>query len=165
MACRGITDTWNLHFQDESFPLYDRLIQNMILKYDVDPNKVYLMCFSAGGDGVYAITPRMADRFAGANMSAGHPNEVSALNLKNVAFMLQVGGKDTSYKRNLWTARYDAILNALQSNYGGYTHRTLIHMYSEHTIYDTYDFPYPTIVSDPQAWLTAPPLITKARRR
>ena len=35
---------------------------------DVDPNRVYLLGYSAGGDGVYQLAPRMADRFAAASM-------------------------------------------------------------------------------------------------
>ena len=83
VAARGVRDTWDTHFNPESYPLYDRLISYMILSYDVNPNKVYIEGFSAGGDGVYAITSRMADRFAAANMSSGHPNYVSLDNLYN----------------------------------------------------------------------------------
>jgi poly(3-hydroxybutyrate) depolymerase len=37
--------------QRESYPLYDRLITNMVLFEGVDPERVYLLGFSAGGDG------------------------------------------------------------------------------------------------------------------
>ena len=67
VAPRGITDTWNLHFVEKSYELYDKLISYMILCHSIDPNRVYLLGYSAGGDGVYQITPRMADRWAGAN--------------------------------------------------------------------------------------------------
>ena len=55
VACRGVADTWDLHFRPESYPMYDRLIQAMIHLYRADPNRVYLLGFSAGGDGVYQI--------------------------------------------------------------------------------------------------------------
>ena len=67
---RGITNTWDMHFQPESYVLYDRLIENMILFEPVNPDKVYLLGYSAGGDGVYQIAPRMADRWAAVNMMA-----------------------------------------------------------------------------------------------
>ena len=51
VAVRGVRDTWDTHFNPESYPLYDRLIALMILTEDVDPNRVYLEGFSAGGDG------------------------------------------------------------------------------------------------------------------
>ena len=72
----------------------------MILCHSVDPNRVYLLGYSAGGDGVYQITPRMADRWAGANMSAGHPNGVGLVNLYHVPFVIQVGECDSAYNRN-----------------------------------------------------------------
>ena len=58
----------------------------MIAFHDVNPNRVYIMGRSAGGDGIYQVAPRMADRFAAAAMSAGHPNEASHLCLRNIAF-------------------------------------------------------------------------------
>ncbi len=103
---RGIRDTWNTHFCEESYALYKRLIENMIIFYGADPNRVYLLGYSAGGDGVYQIAPRMADFFAAANMSAGHPNGVSLKNLKNVPFYIQCGENDCAYKRNEETVRY-----------------------------------------------------------
>ncbi len=152
VAPRGVRDTWDTHFNPESYPLYDRLIQYMILTRDVDPNRVYLLGFSAGGDGVYAVAPRMADRFAGVNMSSGHPNGVSMLNMKNLPIQLQAGENDTAYNRNTVTAEYDAILNDLQAEYGGYIHRTLIHYNTGHNYADYDRKPIPTI-KDPQAWL------------
>ena len=153
VAPRGVRDTWDTHFNPESYPLYDRLIQNMILTRDVDPNRVYLLGFSAGGDGVYAVSPRMADRFAGANMSSGHPNGVSMINMKNLPIQLQAGENDTAYNRNTVTAEYDAVLNDLQAEYDGYIHRTLIHYNAGHNYADYRRNPIPTI-KDPQAWLT-----------
>ena len=99
-AVRGISDNWNLHFEDNSYPMYDRLIENMIAFEDVDPNRVYILGFSAGGDGVYQIPTRMADRFAAANMSAGHANNIDFHNLSNTPFLMQMGARDFSYERN-----------------------------------------------------------------
>ena len=53
------TNTWNLWHQGHIDPMFDRLIENLIVFEDVDPNKVYLMGYSAGGDGVYQLA-RMA---------------------------------------------------------------------------------------------------------
>lgn len=65
------------------------LIENMVLFENVNPNRVYVIGYSAGGDGIYQIGPRMADRWAGAAMIAGHPNGAPADNLRNTAFTLQ----------------------------------------------------------------------------
>ncbi len=43
-----------------SYPLYERLIEAMIVLYNADPDRVYLLGFSAGGDGVYQVAPRLA---------------------------------------------------------------------------------------------------------
>lgn len=67
----------------------------------VNPNKVFLTGYSAGGDGVYHMAPRMADHFAGAAMMAGHPNKVDLVNIRNLPFSIVVGGKDTPYNRNV----------------------------------------------------------------
>ena len=65
---RSPTNTWNMWHQDHIDIFFNKLIQNMIAFYDVDPNKIYIMGYSAGGDGVYQLAPRMADRFAAASM-------------------------------------------------------------------------------------------------
>ena len=101
---RGVTNTWDMHFQPESYVMYDRLIENMILFEPVNPDKVYLLGYSAGGDGVYQIAPRMADRWAAVNMSAGHPNSVHLQNLACLPIALQAGQNDHLYNRNLVTA-------------------------------------------------------------
>lgn len=152
VAVRGVRDTWDTHFNPESYPLYDRLIQYMILTEDVDPNRVYLEGFSAGGDGVYAISTRMPDRFAAANMSSGHPNGVSLINLRNLPIQLQAGEFDAEYDRNKVTAEYGMKLDELQSRNGGYEHRTLIHYNEGHNYDDSSRVPI-EVMSDAAAWL------------
>ena len=150
---RGVRDTWDTHGNPESYPLYDRLIENMIAFYDVDPNRVYLLGFSAGGDGVYMITPKMTDRFAAANMSAGHPNGVNLANLYNMPIQLQVGILDTAYNRNTVTAEYDAVLDELAKTYkGGYLHNVFIHTQYGHNFYDNRTLEQ-EVLADPVAWL------------
>lgn len=86
IAPHAPTDTWNLWHEDHIDPLFDRLIQDAIVLADVNPNRVYFMGYSAGGDGVYQLAPRMADRLAAASMMAGHPNDASPLGLRNIDF-------------------------------------------------------------------------------
>jgi len=135
IACRGIRETYNTHFNPESYPLYDRLIQNLILFRNADPNRIYLTGFSAGGDGVYGITPIMADRFAAVSMSAGHHNQISAINYMNTPIVLQCGDDDTPYDRHLETARYGVKLSELQAKWpGNYTHECYMHVKKQHQI-------------------------------
>ena len=125
---RSPTNTWNMWHQDHIDPLFNRIIQNMIMLYEVDPNKVYLMGYSAGGDGVYQLAPRMADRFAAAAMMAGHPNETSPLGLRNLPFTLHMGENDTPYNRNKVAKEWRGKLKDLRNNDPeGYPHLVTIH--------------------------------------
>ncbi len=125
---RAPTNTWNLWHQAHIDRLFDRLIENMIVFEDVDPNRVYLMGYSAGGDGVYQLAPRMADRWAAAAMMAGHPNETSPLGLRNVAFTLHVGGRDAAYNRNQVARQWKEKLAELhKADPAGYVHLAKIY--------------------------------------
>jgi predicted esterase len=155
LAARGMTNSWNLHWVGDSFPCYDRLIENMILFEDVDPNRVYVLGFSAGGDGTYQIAARMADRWAAANMSAGHPNGVSPRNLANVPFLLQIGEKDRSYGRNTAAASYYVQLAKLGKEHPGcYLHEANIHFDKPHNFRDNHPKMAPQkVLADPAKWL------------
>ncbi len=123
LAPRGPTDTWNLWHQAHIDKFFDRLIENLVVLEDVDPNRVYVMGYSAGGDGVYQVAPRMADRFAAAAMMAGHPNESTPLGLRNLPFTLHVGGNDSAYNRNKVAAEWEQKLVELQKgDPDGYVH-------------------------------------------
>jgi pimeloyl-ACP methyl ester carboxylesterase len=133
LAPRAPTDAWNLWHQGHIDGLFDRLIENLIAFEEVNPDKVYLMGYSAGGDGVYQLAPRMADRFAAAAMMAGHPNETSPLGLRNLPFTLHVGGNDAAYKRNEIVPQWDKKLNDLQKvDPDGYIHLARVHEGKSH---------------------------------
>ena len=154
LAPRGISDTWNLHFQGDSYLMYDRVIENMILFEGVDPDRVYLLGFSAGGDGVYQVTPRMADRFAAANMSAGHPNNTNMKNLYNVPFLIQVGEFDKAYGRNTVSIDYYRLFNKLREEYGGgYVNEFFMHANRGHGFLDNHpQGEQQVIIADPLTW-------------
>lgn len=128
VAPRAPTDTWNLWHQEHIDPLFDRLIENLIVFENVDPNRVYLMGYSAGGDGVFQVAPRMADRFGAAAMMAGHPNESTPLGLRNLPFAIHMGGKDAAYNRNTVARQWGEQLDKLrQDDPEGYEHLTKIY--------------------------------------
>lgn len=128
VAPRAPTNTWNLWHQSHIDPMLDRLIAGMVSTRGVDPNKVYLLGYSAGGDGVYQIGPRMADRWAAASMMAGHPNDARPESLRNLPFFIFVGGADSAYNRNQVAAAWGAQLDALAAaDPGGYPHKTTIY--------------------------------------
>ncbi len=125
VAPRAPTDAWNMWHEAHIDPLFDRLIQDAVIFERVDPDRVYLMGYSAGGDGVYQVAPRMADRFAAAAMMAGHPNEASPVNLRNLPFIINVGANDGAYDRNAIARRWGEQLDELaRKDGGGYIHET-----------------------------------------
>jgi hypothetical protein len=128
VAPRAPTDTWDLWHQSHIDGFFDRLIEDMVLFEEVNPDRVYLMGYSAGGDGVYQVAPRMADRFAAASMMAGHPNETSPLGLRNLPFAIHMGEKDSAYNRNQTAQQWKEKLDLLQSaDPEGYVHIVKLH--------------------------------------
>jgi poly(3-hydroxybutyrate) depolymerase len=133
VAPRAPIDDWNMWFIDDIDPLFERLITDLIVFENVDPNKVYINGYSAGGDGVYQLGPRMAERWAGAGMSAGHPNASSPLSLRDVAFAIHVGGNDTGYDRNKKAAEWGMRLDMLaMTDPGGYVTQWQVHAGKPH---------------------------------
>ena len=123
VAPRAPTNEWNLWHQGHVDALFDRLVENLVMCERVDPDRVYLMGYSAGGDGVYQLAPRMADRFAAAAMMAGHPNESVPDGLRNLPFSIQMGALDGAFDRNAVAAKWGERLAALQrGDPGGYVH-------------------------------------------
>ena len=157
IAARGLTrkdqqDTWNLHFNSESYFLFQKLIRNLLFKkpleakdakdgqlnanavHFADPNRVYILGFSAGGDGVYRLATVLSDRFAAASMCAGHPGGSVLSNLANVPICLQVGQWDgdenpeREASRNVVTAQTAMELRRLQSyDHGYYIYDMFLH--------------------------------------
>lgn len=128
VAPRAPTDTWNLWHQAHIDAFFDRLIENFVAFHGVDPTRVYLLGYSAGGDGVYQLAPRMADRFAAAAMMAGHPNETQPDGLRNLPFTLHMGAQDSAYGRNGVAAQWRDLLAELhEADPGGYVHWVEIH--------------------------------------
>lgn len=128
LAPRAPTNTWNLWHEEHIDRMFGRLIEDLIVLEEVNPDRVYVLGYSAGGDGVYQLAPRMADYWAAAAMMAGHPNGVPLLSLRNVPFALQVGGNDSAYNRNKVGKEYGERLAALRLEDGeGYEHFVKIH--------------------------------------
>lgn len=128
VAPRAPTDTWNLWHQAHVDNLFRQIIEAYVVTEQVNPNRVYVMGYSAGGDGVYQVAPRMADSFAAAAMMAGHPNEASPLGLRNIGFTIHMGANDSAYNRNQVARQWGEKLDELQKNDPqGYQHETILH--------------------------------------
>ncbi len=125
---RAPTDTWNMWHQGHIDLLFERLIQDLVAFNGANADRVFLLGYSAGGDGVYQLAPRMADRFAAASMMAGHPNEASPLGLRNLPFAIHCGALDAAYNRNTIAIEWGKKLDDLQAaDPEGYTHICELH--------------------------------------
>lgn len=127
VAPRAPWDDWNMWFKPGLDEFFDALIQTAVVEMEVNPDKVYLLGYSAGGDGVWRMAPRMADRWAAASMMAGHPGEASQVNLRNVPFMIWMGEYDGAYDRNKLAVEKGRVMDSLQqAEPEGYIHETHI---------------------------------------
>jgi poly(3-hydroxybutyrate) depolymerase len=123
VAPRAPTNEWNLWHLPHIDLFFDRLIENCVALYGINPDKVYLMGYSAGGDGAYQLAPRMSDRFGAVAMMAGHPNETKPDGLRSLPFALLIGGKDTGVNRNVVGRQWGEMLATLEKNNPGqYVH-------------------------------------------
>ncbi len=101
LALRAPNDTWNGFYDNYVYPLIDNLVLQFRLFGDIDPDKVFIMGYSHGGYGAYAIGPKMPDRFAAihASAAAATDGETTAKTLRTTPFTVMVGELDTMYGR------------------------------------------------------------------
>jgi len=113
LAPRAPEDAWNMWFKPYVDDFFQDIIESAVILYHVNPDKVYITGYSAGGDGIYRMAPRMADRWAAAAMFAGHPGNVSLLSTRNLPFALWVGALDNGYDRNIYAKKRMLELDTL----------------------------------------------------
>jgi len=106
VALRAPNNTWNGFYDVYVYPLIDQLILQFRLFADIDPDKVFIMGYSHGGYGAYAIGPKMPDRFAAihASAAAATDGETTPKTLRTTPFTAMVGELDKDfgrYERNL----------------------------------------------------------------
>jgi predicted peptidase len=124
---RAPNDAWDMWFQPHMDAFFTQLIADAVAFKEVDVNRVYIMGYSAGGDGVFRLAPRLADRWAAAAMMAGHPGDVRADNLRNLPFTLHMGEKDSAYDRNKHAVEWKKLLADLrEQDKEGYVHEVVI---------------------------------------
>ncbi len=110
---RSPTDTWNMWHQEYMDDFLLQVATYAVARLGVDPARVYILGYSAGGDGVFNLAPRLSDRFAAAAMMAGHPGDAQIENLRNLPFAIYMGANDTAYNRaglaGEWLKSYEAL--------------------------------------------------------
>lgn len=117
LACRGISDQSNCHYTNESFELFEKMIKEMFVFYNANPNKVYLLGVGFGGDAVYQIASRLAERFAGVSINSGHTFGINLKNLINLPIIIQVGESNIYFEKNKNAVNAFATLKELYREY------------------------------------------------
>lgn len=103
---RSCEDEWDMWWHSYLVEFFARIIQSFTFTNRINPNKVFISGYSAGGDGIYHLGSMLADYLAGAAMMAGHPNNAQLYNMRNISFSIQVGGQDKAYERNDHARKY-----------------------------------------------------------
>ncbi len=118
LALRAPTDAWNGFYTGYVYPLVARLIRQMLVCEEVNPDKVFLIGYSHGGYGAFAIGPKMADRFAAVHSSAAAPTdgESSPKNLLNTPFTFMIGDRDLAFGRLKRCLAFDQAIKDLRGD-------------------------------------------------
>lgn len=118
LALRAPNDSWNGFYDDYVYPLIDNLVRQFRLFGDIDPDKVFIMGYSHGGYGAYAIGPKMPDRFAAihASAAAATDGETTPKTLRTTPFTVMVGELDTMYGRYERNLKFKAEVEKLRGD-------------------------------------------------
>ena len=128
IAPRAPTDKWNMWHQKHIDPMFAHLIESMVALRGVNPDKVYLMGYSAGGDGVWQVAPRMADRYRGRRDDGRAPERGARCWTPQPTFRDLHGRKRRRVNRNKIAKEKSAEIVELQkADPGGYVHLSRIY--------------------------------------
>ncbi len=115
----NIWNGWHIWQTEKAF---DVIISLAIEKYNLNRNKIILVGFSAGGDGVYELSPRMGDVISASGMFAGTNNFSNPFNLHRVTWAGRIGERDTDFNRNNVMLDYAQKIASLQAEHSGFVH-------------------------------------------
>ncbi len=117
VALRAPNNEWNGFYTGYVYPLIQNLLRQFLLFAEVDPNKLFLMGYSHGGYGAFAIGPKMPDRFAAIHASAAAPADgAGPITLRNTPFSTMIGEKDTMYGRYKLIREFEKEVQTLRGD-------------------------------------------------
>ena len=117
IALRAPNNTWNGFYTGYTYPLIQKILRQFMLFADVDPNKKFIMGYSHGGYGAFAIGPKMPDYFAAIHSSASSlADGANPATLRNTVFTTMVGSKDTMYGRYKNIVNFQKEIQVLRGN-------------------------------------------------
>lgn len=115
---------------------FRRAYQLGVLSGNVNPNRVYLTGISEGGYGSLSLATFMPDYWAavGPLAAATKPSE-QIIGLRNIAFRLEVGERDSDYGRNVYAYQWEEAMEKLRKeNPGEFTSEVIIQRGRDHFI-------------------------------
>ncbi len=131
--------SWN---DPRSAAALERLLAKLPTKWEIDPNRVYLMGFSMGAIGSFHLGPLMPDRWAAVAGSSGFiylgaQSRAAPDNLRNLPIMIQVGTQDMDFQRYPLAKAFAGAIQELQrGDSGGYRLEYKEHAGKQHMIDD-----------------------------
>lgn len=108
---------WYRWWQKGKQFVWDRLLRQMLLRNDVNPDRLYVFGISEGGYGSQRLASFYADYWAAAGpMAGGEPlKNAPAENLSNIAFSLRTGAEDKGFYRDKLTRYTNEALDSLEN--------------------------------------------------
>lgn len=109
----GIYYRW---YQKSKQYVWEKLFRQILLREDVDPNKLYLFGISEGGYGSQRLASFYADYLAAAGpMAGGEPLKNAPVeNCRNIGFSLRTGDKDFGFYRDILTRYTHEAFDSLE---------------------------------------------------
>lgn len=100
---------------------WEKLIRQMMLRSDINPNRFYLFGISEGGYGSQRLASFYADYLAAAGpMAGGEPLKNAPVeNCRHIGFSLRTGSKDYGFYRNILTGYTYEAFDSLSRVYPG----------------------------------------------
>jgi tetratricopeptide (TPR) repeat protein len=139
---RSVADTGESWYDPSVYALLTRLTMEAMALWDVNPDRIYLMGYSMGGWGTFHLGPAIPDYWAAVAATAGAgftgPTGRSVPdNLRNLPMMIQIGTKDTAFRRYALSRAFAQTLQALRTrDPGGYVLAYKEHKGAGHAVND-----------------------------
>ena len=97
---RMVDDNNGRWWRDFNVEAFEAVIRHGITHWEVNPDRVYMLGISEGGYGTEVLATRMTDRLAAVSgMACGSGSSIHVENLRNLAYRIEVGEKDTAFGR------------------------------------------------------------------
>ena len=104
------------------------LIQDLMGKFPIDTNRIYITGLSMGGFGTFDLIERYPDLFAAAVPVCGGGDITKAVSIKHIPIWIFHGAEDTSVHPNLSLSMVETLVKAVA--HPGYTQYTEVGHFS-----------------------------------